>query len=397
MSDIKVIHTTNIDKTGKQRKVKNLSYGEGKDCVFPFLYNRKLQSECVDGKDGKWCATETDPNNKMKTWGFCKEKVNINKIENENDKAQLSEEKPDTSSTTSSVSSVSSVSSATSLSSSNKLSNLPNKLSDNHPDASIEDIDALNASDEESIENKNDDSSVEDEFGEVNELLATKSVDLLNDEGPTLVDDGDIIDDSTYSKFIYDYYDDKYKCRQCFTSDKIEKKTDLNGNIFINCYHCSYQLQVFKPQDIKLGEHIIKLDKEIQKIYSNLLSIKNSINFSGQIDEDIREDFEQNKNKYNELKDDYDKLNEISNNRKEAHKRKLYEIDALNEKLRQMYYNKDSKQEYIKLQKSIYDELRLLKNQEFSNLFYRINPARIIEKNKKKTAMVKTKIKKIGE
>ena len=74
MSDIKVIHTTNIDKTGKQRKVKNLSFGEGKDCVFPFLYNRKLQSECVDGKDGKWCATERNEDCTTKKWAYCETK-----------------------------------------------------------------------------------------------------------------------------------------------------------------------------------------------------------------------------------------------------------------------------------------------------------------------------------
>ena len=138
-----------------------------------------------------------------------------------------------------------------------------------------EDINALNASDEESVNNAQEESvnntqEDDDEFAETNKLLALSS-DLLNDEGPTLVDEGDIIDDDTYRKFVYDFYDDKYKCRQCFTSDKIEKKTDLNGNIFINCYYCNYQLQILTFQMLKRLIQALSEEKHNLKIFLHQL------------------------------------------------------------------------------------------------------------------------------
>ena len=60
---------TNIDNQGKQRKLKGLVPGE---CVFPFKYRRKDVMTCQNKKDGKWCATSTDANGNVETWGFCK-------------------------------------------------------------------------------------------------------------------------------------------------------------------------------------------------------------------------------------------------------------------------------------------------------------------------------------
>ena len=59
---------TNIDNQGKQRKLKDLVPG---NCVFPFKYRRKDVMTCQNKKEGKWCATSTDANGKVETWGFC--------------------------------------------------------------------------------------------------------------------------------------------------------------------------------------------------------------------------------------------------------------------------------------------------------------------------------------
>ena len=78
MGSIKVtvskIQTTNKDKDGKVRKMKDLKTGP---CKFPFKNGRKLVNEedgCVEGKTGKWCATEVDEKTKKKvTWAYCKD------------------------------------------------------------------------------------------------------------------------------------------------------------------------------------------------------------------------------------------------------------------------------------------------------------------------------------
>ena len=71
------IQTTNKDKDGKVRKMKDIKTGP---CKFPFKNGRKLVKEedgCVEGKTGKWCATEVDEKTKKKlTWAYCKDEDN---------------------------------------------------------------------------------------------------------------------------------------------------------------------------------------------------------------------------------------------------------------------------------------------------------------------------------
>lgn len=65
------IIATNITKSGIESKSKKVKAGE---CQFPFLYKGKLQNKCVDGKNGKWCATEVNKGKQMVKFGFCPEK-----------------------------------------------------------------------------------------------------------------------------------------------------------------------------------------------------------------------------------------------------------------------------------------------------------------------------------
>lgn len=53
---------------GKIRSTKSIKAGK---CIFPFLHQKKLVNNCVDGKDGKWCATSLNYKNKLDTWGYC--------------------------------------------------------------------------------------------------------------------------------------------------------------------------------------------------------------------------------------------------------------------------------------------------------------------------------------
>jgi len=65
----KIVLADNINNKGKFNKKTK----KGK-CIIPFRIGRgkgKEQNTCVDGKTGKWCATEVDDNNKMKQWGYC--------------------------------------------------------------------------------------------------------------------------------------------------------------------------------------------------------------------------------------------------------------------------------------------------------------------------------------
>ena len=63
----------------KSKKIPKLLHeGNEKPCKFPFKHNRKYYKEedgCVDGKTGKWCATEVDKDQDYKPieWGYCKE------------------------------------------------------------------------------------------------------------------------------------------------------------------------------------------------------------------------------------------------------------------------------------------------------------------------------------
>ena len=65
------IIATNITKSGIDSKSKKVKAGE---CQFPFLHDGKLQNKCVNGKNGKWCATEVNKGKQMVKFGFCPEK-----------------------------------------------------------------------------------------------------------------------------------------------------------------------------------------------------------------------------------------------------------------------------------------------------------------------------------
>ena len=61
----------------KSKKIPKLLHeGNEKPCKFPFKYNKKYVKEengCVEGKSGKWCATEVekDKDYKYTEWGYC--------------------------------------------------------------------------------------------------------------------------------------------------------------------------------------------------------------------------------------------------------------------------------------------------------------------------------------
>ena len=44
---------------------------DGKDCVFPFTYNNKLQYECVYDKISTWCSTQPGVYESHRQWGYC--------------------------------------------------------------------------------------------------------------------------------------------------------------------------------------------------------------------------------------------------------------------------------------------------------------------------------------
>jgi DNA polymerase/3'-5' exonuclease PolX len=59
-----------IDKNGKIHKNKNMKEGE---CRLPFRYKKQLWNECIEGKNGFWCATETNDRKTIKKYGYCKD------------------------------------------------------------------------------------------------------------------------------------------------------------------------------------------------------------------------------------------------------------------------------------------------------------------------------------
>lgn len=67
----KKILATNITRSGKTSKSSKIKAGE---CQFPFIYNGKLQNDCVDGTNGKWCATEVNDKKQMIKFGYCPDK-----------------------------------------------------------------------------------------------------------------------------------------------------------------------------------------------------------------------------------------------------------------------------------------------------------------------------------
>ena len=73
-----MLFATKKDKNGKIHKSKKMSEGE---CKFPFKYNRKMQNECVKGKNGDWCATEIDSDRKMLKYGYCQQKIDAENLE----------------------------------------------------------------------------------------------------------------------------------------------------------------------------------------------------------------------------------------------------------------------------------------------------------------------------
>jgi len=72
----KTIYATNIYQSGKNKgkksRRKNIAIGK---CEFPFKYNNKYYSECIDSKLGKWCAVTKINEGKKKdytnTFGYC--------------------------------------------------------------------------------------------------------------------------------------------------------------------------------------------------------------------------------------------------------------------------------------------------------------------------------------
>ena len=67
----KKISASNITKFGKVSKSKKVKAG---DCEFPFLYKGKMVKECIDGENGKWCATEVNKGKQIVKIGFCPDK-----------------------------------------------------------------------------------------------------------------------------------------------------------------------------------------------------------------------------------------------------------------------------------------------------------------------------------
>ena len=61
-----------VDINGKQHKSKDIKAGK---CI-PFIYKRKLQTEPIDGKLGKWCATSVNDKGSKLTWGYVKDNKN---------------------------------------------------------------------------------------------------------------------------------------------------------------------------------------------------------------------------------------------------------------------------------------------------------------------------------
>jgi len=76
----KDIDTTNIDKFGRKHIIDGSLDTDGKKlktdirlgkCIFPFNYKGSPQYDCIDGKDGLWCATKLSSSGGVKKRGFC--------------------------------------------------------------------------------------------------------------------------------------------------------------------------------------------------------------------------------------------------------------------------------------------------------------------------------------
>jgi hypothetical protein len=73
------IFAVNIDKDSKIHKSKYIEEG---NCIFPFKYNKKEYSECVEGKRGHWCPTKLKENKTYDTFAYCpKTQDQINRVE----------------------------------------------------------------------------------------------------------------------------------------------------------------------------------------------------------------------------------------------------------------------------------------------------------------------------
>lgn len=59
---------TNKNKYNTVKKNKDIQEGI---CQFPFKFKGQIHNECIDGKEGKWCATEVNDRKYTKKWGFC--------------------------------------------------------------------------------------------------------------------------------------------------------------------------------------------------------------------------------------------------------------------------------------------------------------------------------------
>ncbi len=62
------IRATKINKSGKEINSSKIKEGE---CIFPFLHQGSLRNECIEGKNGNWCATELNEKKQMTKFGYC--------------------------------------------------------------------------------------------------------------------------------------------------------------------------------------------------------------------------------------------------------------------------------------------------------------------------------------
>ena len=58
----KKIVATNVTSSGRTSKSSKVKGGE---CLFPFIHKGELRNKCVDGANGKWCATEVNNKRQM--------------------------------------------------------------------------------------------------------------------------------------------------------------------------------------------------------------------------------------------------------------------------------------------------------------------------------------------
>ncbi len=70
------IFASRVNNKGIPKYGKNIEEGK---CIFPFKFNRKIWNDCIEGKEGKWCATQVDSNGKYIKYAFCPSKTTKSK------------------------------------------------------------------------------------------------------------------------------------------------------------------------------------------------------------------------------------------------------------------------------------------------------------------------------